>query len=81
MNPKKPNSADRKIARVRLSNDKVVTAYIPGEGRFFCVFISVVQWGGLADEGWGSKAIMYSSIRWCWFVVGDRRIVRVSSII
>lgn len=32
MNPKKPNSADRKIARVRLSNDKVVTAYIPGEG-------------------------------------------------
>lgn len=32
MSPKKPNSADRKIARVRLSNDKVVTAYIPGEG-------------------------------------------------
>lgn len=35
MNPKKPNSADRKVARVRLSNDKVVTAYIPGEGAFF----------------------------------------------
>ncbi|MEA3485445.1 MAG: 30S ribosomal protein S12 [Candidatus Aerophobetes bacterium] len=30
--PKKPNSALRKIARVRLSNGKVVTAYIPGEG-------------------------------------------------
>jgi small subunit ribosomal protein S12 len=32
MTPKKPNSALRKIARVRLSNGKEVTAYIPGEG-------------------------------------------------
>lgn len=30
--PKKPNSALRKIARVRLSNSVEVTAYIPGEG-------------------------------------------------
>ena len=30
--PKKPNSALRKIARVRLSNGMEVTAYIPGEG-------------------------------------------------
>lgn len=30
--PKKPNSAIRKIARVRLSNGYEVTAYIPGEG-------------------------------------------------
>ena len=30
--PKKPNSGERKVARVRLSNGKVVTAYIPGEG-------------------------------------------------
>ncbi len=30
--PKKPNSALRKIARVRLSNSMEVTAYIPGEG-------------------------------------------------
>ena len=30
--PKKPNSALRKVARVRLSNSKEVTAYIPGEG-------------------------------------------------
>lgn len=29
--PKKPNSALRKIARIRLSNGMVVTAYIPGE--------------------------------------------------
>ena len=32
MTPKKPNSAIRKIARVRLSNGMEVTAYIPGEG-------------------------------------------------
>jgi small subunit ribosomal protein S12 len=31
--PKKPNSGERKTARVRLSNGKEVTAYIPGEGR------------------------------------------------
>jgi small subunit ribosomal protein S12 len=32
MTPKKPNSALRKIARVRLSNGKEVTAYVGGEG-------------------------------------------------
>ncbi len=32
MTPKKPNSAIRKIARIRLSNGTEVTAYIPGEG-------------------------------------------------
>lgn len=46
--PKKPNSGERKTARVRLSSGKVVTAYIPGEGEitflhsFFC------------GSGWGS---------------------------
>ena len=30
--PKKPNSAMRKVARVRLTNQKEVNAYIPGEG-------------------------------------------------
>ena len=30
--PKKPNSALRKVARIRLSNGKEITAYIPGEG-------------------------------------------------
>ena len=32
MTPKKPNSALRKYARVRLSNGKEIDAYIPGEG-------------------------------------------------
>ena len=30
--PKKPNSAQRKVARVKLANGREVTAYIPGEG-------------------------------------------------
>jgi small subunit ribosomal protein S12 len=30
--PKKPNSALRKVAKVRLSNGREITAYIPGEG-------------------------------------------------
>ena len=30
--PKKPNSALRKIVKLRLTNDKMVYAYIPGEG-------------------------------------------------
>ena len=32
VSPKKPNSALRKVARVRLSNGKEITAYVPGEG-------------------------------------------------
>ncbi len=32
MTPKKPNSALRKVARVRLSNGREVWAYVPGEG-------------------------------------------------
>ena len=32
MTPKKPNSALRKVARVRLTNREEVTSYIPGEG-------------------------------------------------
>ena len=35
MTPKKPNSALRKVARVRLSNKVEVTAYIQGEGHNF----------------------------------------------
>lgn len=32
--PKKPNSAERKTARVRLSSGRTVTCYIPGEGQW-----------------------------------------------
>ena len=35
MKPKKPNSAERKVAKVRLSSGRSVTCYIPGEGMFW----------------------------------------------
>jgi small subunit ribosomal protein S12 len=44
--PKKPNSGERKIARVRLSSGKVVTAYIPGEGMFKLVLGERTDWRG-----------------------------------
>ncbi|MGL4462259.1 MAG: 30S ribosomal protein S12 [Planctomycetia bacterium] len=46
MTPKKPNSALRKIARVRLSNGKEITAYIPGEGHNLQEHSIVVIRGG-----------------------------------
>ena len=46
MKPKKPNSAFRKIARVRLSNRQEVTAYIPGEGHNVQEHSAVLVRGG-----------------------------------
>lgn len=46
MTPKKPNSALRKVARVRLSNGMEVTAFIPGEGHNLQEHSIVVIRGG-----------------------------------
>ncbi|GIW12443.1 MAG: hypothetical protein KatS3mg061_3500 [Dehalococcoidia bacterium] len=56
MTPKKPNSALRKIARVRLSNQMEVTAYIPGEGHNLQEH-SVVLIRGRAREGPAGRAL------------------------
>lgn len=37
--PKKPNSGQRKTARIRLSSGRVITAYIPGEGMYIYIYI------------------------------------------
>jgi small subunit ribosomal protein S12 len=50
MTPKKPNSALRKIARVRLSNGIEVTAYIPGEGHFLQEHSVVLVRGGRVKD-------------------------------
>jgi small subunit ribosomal protein S12 len=48
--PKRPNSALRKMARVRLSNGKEVTAYIPGEGHNLQEHsVVLVRGGGIKD--------------------------------
>jgi small subunit ribosomal protein S12 len=48
--PKKPNSALRKVARVRLSNGIEVTAYIPGEGHSLQEHSVVLVRGGRVKD-------------------------------
>jgi small subunit ribosomal protein S12 len=50
MTPKKPNSALRKVARVRLTNGIEVTAYIPGEGHNLQEHSIVVIRGGRVKD-------------------------------
>lgn len=50
MTPKKPNSALRKIARVRLTNGIEVTAYIPGEGHSLQEHSVVMVRGGRVKD-------------------------------
>ncbi len=58
--PKKPNSALRKIARVRLSNKIEVTAYIPGEGHNLQEHSIVLVRGGRVKD---LPAVRYHIVR------------------
>lgn len=53
--PKKPNSAIRKVARLRLSTKKRVTAYIPGEGHTLQEYSAVLMRGGRVKDLPGVK--------------------------
>lgn len=55
MTPRKPNSALRKVARVRLSNKQEVTAYIPGEGHTLAEHGIVLVRGGRVKDLPGVK--------------------------
>ncbi len=55
LTPKKPNSAQRKIARVKLSNDQFVNAHIPGEGHNLQEHSSVLVRGGRVPDLPGVK--------------------------
>jgi len=50
LNPKKPNSALRKVARVRLFNREELTAYIPGEGHNISEHSVVLVRGGRVKD-------------------------------
>ncbi|EJC98001.1 ribosomal protein S12 [Fomitiporia mediterranea MF3/22] len=50
MKPKKPNSANRKVARVKLSNGKSIVAYIQGEGHNLQEHSVVLVRGGRAQD-------------------------------
>lgn len=65
--PKKPNSALRKVARVRLSNGEIVSAYIGGEGHNLQEYSSVLVRGGRVKDLPGVK---YHLIRGCYDLTG-----------
>ena len=58
--PKKPNSANRKVARVKLTNGDSVTCYIPGEGHNLQKHSVVLVRGGKAKDVPGAK---YKAVR------------------
>jgi small subunit ribosomal protein S12 len=72
MTPKKPNSALRKVARVRLSNGDEVTAYIPGEGHGLQEHSVVLVRGGRVKDLPGIK---YTLVRGVYDLSGvsDRK--------
>lgn len=67
MTPKKPNSALRKIARVRLSNGVEVTAYIPGEGHNLQEHSIVLIRGGRVKD---LPGVRYHIVRGVYDTVG-----------
>ena len=67
MTPKKPNSALRKIARVRLSNGKEVTVYIPGEGHTLQEHSIVLVRGGRVRD---LPGVRYQVVRGCLDALG-----------
>ena len=73
--PKKPNSALRKVARVRLSNGKELTAYIPGEGHNLQEHSIVLIRGGRVRD---LPGVRYKVVRGVLDTlgVGDRRQAR-----
>lgn len=72
MTPKKPNSALRKVARVRLSNGREITAYIPGEGHNLAEHAIVLVRGGKVKDLPGIK---YTIVRGVYDTAGveDRK--------
>jgi small subunit ribosomal protein S12 len=67
MTPKKPNSALRKIARVRLSSGAELTAYIPGEGHNLQEHSIVMVRGGRVRD---LPGVRYHIVRGIWDCAG-----------
>ena len=72
MTPKKPNSALRKVARVRLSNKTEVTAYIPGEGHNLAEHSIVLVRGGRVKDLPGVKYTIVRGVYDCAGVEGRK---------
>jgi small subunit ribosomal protein S12 len=72
MTPKKPNSALRKVARVRLSNKVEVTAYIQGEGHNLAEHSIVLVRGGRVKDLPGVKYHIVRGVYDCSGVDGRK---------
>lgn len=73
MTPKKPNSALRKVARVRLSNKQEVTAHIPGEGHGLAEHSIVLVRGGRVKDLPGVKYKVVRGVLDTGGVVGKKQ--------
>ncbi len=73
MTPKKPNSALRKIARVRLTNRHEVSAYIPGEGHNLQEHSMVLVRGGRVKDLPGVRYHIVRGALDCQGVQGRKR--------
>ncbi|CAI8054671.1 30S ribosomal protein S12 [Geodia barretti] len=71
--PKKPNSALRKVARVRLANGMEVTAYIPGEGHTLQEHSVVLIRGGRVKDLPGVRYHIVRGALDCTGVVNRKR--------
>jgi len=71
--PKKPNSALRKVARVRLTNGQEVTAYIPGEGHNLQEHSIVLVRGGRVKDLPGVRYHIIRGTLDCLGVEGRKR--------
>jgi len=67
INPKKPNSALRKVARVRLFNRQELTAYIPGEGHNISEHSVVLVRGGRVKD---LNSVKYHIVRGVYDAAG-----------
>lgn len=50
MTPRKPNSARRKIAKVKLKNGKIISAYLPGEDQMLSEYAVILIRGGRTKD-------------------------------
>ena len=75
--PKKPNSALRKITRVRLSNGKEVTVYIPGEGHTLQEHSIVLVRGGRVRD---LPGVRYQVVRGALDTLGEIAVVATAAL-
>lgn len=69
-NPKKPNSAERKVAKVHLTNGKLIIGYIPGEGHTLQEHSLVLVKGGRVKD---LPGVRYHFIRGVYDLYADHK--------